>query len=97
MVPKLESALLKLKLDTMEYSRLLIMRSFGTTSSINRNTVENRTKYGSLFIHFQEICLKNFDTEEFYGPRESFNFNSTTVNKDTFEILKASGKVFLVS
>ena len=55
----------------------LIVRSFGTTSWTDRNTGENRTKYGSLYIHFQKKCLKNFDTERFYGPKKFI------VNKDT--------------
>ena len=80
---------------TISTTNSLSVRSFGTTSWTDRNTAEYRTKYGPLYIHFQEKCLKNFDTEKFYGSRESFNSNSITVDKDTSDSLKASGKVFL--
>ena len=61
----------------------MVVRSFGTTSWTDRNTSENRTKYEPLYIHFQEKCFKNIDTEKFYLPRGSFNFNSVMVDKDT--------------
>ena len=71
------------------------MRSFGTTSWTDRNTGENRTKYDPLYIHFQGKRLKSFEIEKFYGPRESFNFNSIPIDKETSDRLKASEKVFL--
>lgn len=79
---------------TISTTDTLIVCSFDTTSQTDGNT-KDRSKYDSLHVHFQEKCFKNFDTEKFYGSRESFNFSSIIVDKDTSDSLKASGKVFL--
>ena len=55
LVPKLESALFKMKLDTMEYSRLLIVRSIGATSWTDRNTGKKEPS----MAHYTYISRKN--------------------------------------
>ena len=73
----------------------LTVRSFGTTSWTDRITAKIEQSMAPLYTHFQKKYLKNFDIEKFYGPRESFNFNSIIVDKDTSDSLKTSEKVFL--
>lgn len=78
---------------TISTTDTLIVCSFDTTSQTDGNT-KDRSKYDSLYIHFQEKCFKNFDTEKFYRPRESFNFSSIIADKDTSDSLKVSEKAF---
>ena len=79
---------------TISTTDTLIVCSFDTTCQTDGNT-KDRSKYDSLYIRFQEKCFKIFDTEKFYGSRESFNFSSIIVDKDTSDSLKASEKALL--
>ena len=58
----------------------MIIRSYGTSTWTNKVTGWENSKYGPMYLHFNEKCLKNFDNESCYGPEQAFNYSVVTVN-----------------
>ena len=58
----------------------MINRSYGTSTWTNKVTGKENSKYGPMYLHFNEKCLKNFDNENYYGPGQAFNYSAVTVN-----------------
>jgi len=65
----------------------LIVRSHGKVS----------WKYGSLYIHFFDQCLKTFDSDTFYAPGDSFDFSKMTVDEKSWIELNDYEKTHLQS
>ena len=73
----------------------MIIRTYGSSSYTDKESGENKCKYGPLYIHFEGKCLKAFDSEKFYLPNENFDYSSIVVEKDTLDCLKPSEKNLL--
>ena len=73
----------------------MIIRTYGSSSYTDKESGENKCKYGPLYIHFQGKYLKAFDSEIFYLPNESLDYSSIVVDKDTLDCLKRSEKNLL--
>ena len=58
----------------------MIIRSYGTSTWTNKVTGREDSKYGPMYLHFTERCLKNFDHENYYGLGQAFNYSLGTVN-----------------
>ena len=58
----------------------MIIRSYGTSTWRNKVIGRENSKYGPMYLHFNESCLKNFDNENYYGPGQTFNYSIVTVN-----------------
>ena len=44
----------------------MIIRTYGSSSYTDKESGENKCKYGPLYIHFEGKCLKAFDSKKFY-------------------------------
>ena len=60
----------------------MIIRSYGTSAWTNKVTGRENSKYGPVYLHFNERCLKNLDDENYYGPGQAFNYSLVTVEID---------------
>ena len=58
----------------------MIIRSYGTSTWTKKVNGKENYKYGPMYLHFNEKCLKNFDNENYYGPGQAFNYSAVTVN-----------------
>ena len=56
----------------------LVVKSFGTSRLTDKNGNE-RSKFGPMYLHFEKNCLQNFDSENHYGPSQSFDYSRITV------------------
>ena len=64
----------------------LVVKTIGP-SSFFKNGKEVNT-YGPLYIHFMSSCLKRFDKNTYYAPREEFKWSKVTVHETTYRDLK---------
>ena len=74
---------------------LFIIHPYGNTSWTDKVTMKERVKYGPQYIHFDEDCLKQYDTSEFYGPGNGFDFSRITVDRDVQNDLNDTAKKYL--
>ena len=73
----------------------LLVKSIGWSRWRDPKTQEEKSRYGPLYIHFRGECLKEYDTDEYYAPEESFKYNKIKLNEATKGKLSDSDKVFL--
>ena len=52
----------------------MIIRPYGTSTWTNKVTGRENSKYGPMYLQFNEKCLKNLDDENYYGPGQAFNY-----------------------
>ena len=57
---------------------VLVVKFFGTSRWADKNGSE-RFKFGPMYLHFGKNCLQNFDSENHYGPSQSFDYSRITV------------------
>ena len=55
---------------------------------------KRKAKFGSMYLHFHENCLKNF-SEIFYAPKQSFDLSKAKVDPKTHEKLREADKTLL--
>ena len=75
---------------------ILVVRSYGTAYWTDKKTGKERQKYGPMYIHFADQCLKNFDDEEYYTSGEGFKYQKVTADKATKESMRDADKEFLI-
>ena len=46
---------------------------------MDRQNGSERFKFGPMYLHFGKSCLQNFDSENHYGPSQSFDYSRITV------------------
>lgn len=73
----------------------MVIKSYGTSTWTDRSSGTERSKFGPMYIHFNQKCLENFDSEKHYGPGSRFDYRRVQVNKETQDTLKESEKKFL--
>ena len=67
---------------------MLVVKSYGKISWTDKNTGQERQKFGLMYIHFKEDCLKTF-SDKFYAPGESFDFGKIKIDsKSRNEVTK---------
>ena len=59
--------------------------------------MEESVKYGPHYIHFDKDCLKQYQTSEFYGSGNGFNFSRITADRDVQIDLNDTEKKYLVN
>ena len=73
---------------------VMAVKSYGQSTWRDKKGVE-QTKYGPLYMHFREECLKNFDTDNYYGPNDDFPFDKIKVDKATKDQLNENDLKYL--
>ena len=51
----------------IKVEEVMVLRSYGRITWIDKSTGKEKAKFGPMYIHFHENCLKNF-SETFYAP-----------------------------
>ena len=72
----------------------MVVRSYGRITWTDKSTGEEKAKFGPMYIHLHENCLKNF-SETFYAPGQSFNFSKIKIDPKTKEKLTEADKTLL--
>ena len=72
----------------------MAVKSYGQSTWRDKKGVE-QTKYGPLYMRFREECLKNFDTDNYYGPNDDFPFDKIKVDKTTRDQLNENDLKYL--
>ena len=57
------------------------------SSWTDKATGKEKSKFGPMYVHFNQKCLERCDSENFYGPDNSFDFSRITINTKTKEKL----------
>ena len=68
--------------DAITRDEVLLVKSVGHSPYRDPVTRENKIRFGNLYIHFKENCLKTYDSDEYYAPNEPFNYSKIKLNKD---------------
>ena len=53
------------------------------------------SKHGPMYIHFNEHCLKKFDSKKFYAPDKSFDYSVILLSQETLTKLNEEERNFL--
>ena len=73
----------------------LVVKSSGTSRLANKNR-NRRSKFGQIYLHFENNCLQNFDSENHYEPSQSFDYSRITVNQKCKAQLSEVENKFLI-
>ena len=73
----------------------LIVKSFGTSTWTDAKTGIEKSRYGAMYIHFRDSCLKSFDEDTFYQAGDEFAYNRITVDTVTAAELNEEEKLEL--
>ena len=73
----------------------LLVRTYGRTTWTDKSTGAERSKFGPMYVHFNQKCLENSDSETFYGPSKSFDYSKITIDDKTKEKLNKSETALL--
>lgn len=79
----------------IEEKDVMLIKSYGTTRWTDKKSGKEMTKYGPMYIHFNEKCMKRFNDDKFYGPGEQFDYSLITLSKETVAQLNDEEAVFL--
>ena len=74
----------------------MIVRSYGRITWTDKSTGKEKAKFGPMYMHFHENCLKNF-SETFYTPGQSFDFLKIKIDSKTHKKLMEADKTLLSS
>ena len=80
---------------TITQSDRLLMRSYDISSRLDHKTGEEQSKNGPLYIHFQDNCLKAYDSKNDYAPNELFNYQQIKLDERTRKKLSDVDNVYL--
>ena len=75
---------------------LFLVRSYGTSSWTDKKTGRERSKFGPMYVHFNENCLTAYDSENHYGPGNKFDCKRVKVDAKTQQLLHGAEKAFLL-
>ena len=73
----------------------MVVRSYGRITWTDKSTGKGKAKFGPMYIHFHENCLKNF-SDTFYAPCQSFDFSKIKIDPKTKEKLMEADKTLLL-
>ena len=60
----------------------LVVKSYGTMSWTDKKTEEGKQRFGPIYVHFKEECLKGY-SEVFYTPGNQFDFSKEKIDEKT--------------
>ena len=80
---------------TITQSDRLLVRSYGISSWFGQKTGEQRSRHGPLYIHFQDNCLKAYDSKNYYAPNEVFNYQQIMLDEETRKKLSDVDIIYL--
>ena len=75
--------------------KCMLVKSCGTSHWSDKNTGQEMSKFGPMYIHFNEKCLINFDCDRYYGPGSRFDYERIEVGLITQALLNKVEKEFL--
>ena len=67
----------------------LLVRTYGPMTWTERGTGREISKYGPMYIHFSGRCLKAFDSKNYYGVNDTFDYQMIIVEKNVQAELKS--------
>ena len=70
------------------------MKSYGTIQWRETNGTE-KSRFGPMYIHFQERFLREYDKDKYYGPGKRFNYSVIRVDEKCATQLSNAEKNFL--
>ena len=73
----------------------MLIKTYGTTRWTNKKTGKEMSKYGAMYIHFNETCLKRH-TKKYHRPDEKFDYSIITLADKTRNNLSNEEKDFLI-
>lgn len=81
----------------------MLIRTYGTTRWTNKSTGHEESRYGPMYLHFQDECLKRYNSNTYYSANKCFDYSKITVdkkvqselNKDESSLLMSLGVRFL--
>ena len=65
----------------------MIIRSIGESCWTDKTTGKEISHVRPMYLHFNQNCLEQFDTENFYGPAKRFDFSHITINESNHKEL----------
>jgi len=68
---------------------LMVIKTTGKSTFKNKSTGKIETRNGTVFVHFLEVCLKNF--------LPGFSYDQVTIEKDTMDKLDGEAITYLRS
>ena len=72
---------------TIDKSDTLVVKSYGTMSWTDKNTEEGKQRFGPMYVHFKEKCLKGY-SKLFYAPGDRLDFSKVKIDEKTKPMLK---------
>ena len=72
----------------------MLIKTYGTTRWTDKKTGKEMSKYGPMYIHFNETCLKRH-TKKYYSLEEKFDYSIITLADETRNNLSDEEKDFL--
>ena len=73
----------------------MLIKTYGTTRWIDKKTENKMTKYGPMYIHFNETYLKRH-TKKYYRPDEKLDYSIITLADELRNNLSDEQKDFLI-
>ena len=71
------------------------MTLYGISSWLDPKTGNEPSRHEHLYIHFEDNCLKAYDSKHYYTPKESFNYQQIKLDKETRKKLSDDDIVYL--
>ena len=72
------------------------MRSYDISSWLDQKTGKQRSRHGPLYIHFQDNCLKAYDSKNYYAPpNKLFNYKKIKLDEETRKKLSDADIIYL--
>ena len=65
----------------------LLVKSYGNSTWRDPKTHEEMSRYGAMYIHFKDECLKAYDTQTYYAPNEHFDYEKIKLSDKSKETL----------
>ena len=81
--------------EAITQDRRLLVRSLGVSHWRDTVTHEPKSRYGPLYIHFKDDCLKAYDKVNYYAPNESFHYAQIKLNPDSKRELSDADLAYL--
>ena len=80
---------------TITQSDRLLLRWYGISSWLDQKTGEQQSRHRPLCIHFQDNCLKAYDSKNYYAPNELFNYKQIKLDEETRKKLSDVDIIYL--
>ena len=65
----------------------IIIRSTGESWWTDKTTGKEISRVGPMYVHFNQNCLEQFETEKFYYAAKRFDLSRMIINEDNYKEL----------